>query len=82
METPVAIVHASAALLPRLTAEESFLVSTRVAIGTGSLAEDDARGVTAEWRRHVEQARKGVVRRPSAADLSAIGVGVTEVPRG
>lgn len=82
METPVALVHAAAQLLPRLVAEESLLQSARIAVGTGSLKEDDARGITSEWVRLTEQARRVVVRRPSAADLAAIGVGLIEVPRG
>lgn len=82
METPVALVHASASLLPRFTAEESFLASTRVAVGSGSLDADDARAVTAEWRSCLERATRAVVRQPSVTDLAAIGVSVIEVPRG
>jgi len=82
METPVALVQACAVLLPRLTAEESFLAASRVAVGTGSLAAEDAHGLTAEWARLAERARTSVRRRPSPADLAAIGVQTIEVPRG
>lgn len=81
MSMPIAIVHASAAVLPRLTAEESFLASGRIAVGTGSLPEEDAKSLTAEWTRLTERATQAVQRRPSVMDLAAIGVGVVEVPR-
>lgn len=82
METPVALVHASATMMTRLVAEESLLELARIAVGTGSLGQDDAQTITSEWTRLAEAAQRQVVRRPSAADLAAIGVGLVEVPRG
>lgn len=82
METPVALVHASATMMTRLVAEESLLDATRVAVGTGSLGQDDAKAITGEWTRLTDVAKQRVVHRPSAADLAAIGVGLIEVPRG
>lgn len=78
--TPIAVIRSSAAMMPRLEAEESLLAAQRASVGSGTLKADDAKAIVRRW---TEAARPD--RRPQAADpgaLAAIGIGVQAVTHG
>lgn len=66
-------------MLPRLSAEESIAQATRVAVGTGSLKDDDRRRVTRAWERAAEGDRRPPAQKATAQQLAAIGIAVKQV---
>lgn len=69
-------------MLPCLRAQESLLDSSRIAVGMGSLSEEDARVLTTEWS---DAASVGSPRTPRVRltpdELRQRGVNVIRVPR-
>lgn len=82
MTTPIAVIRACAAMMPQLQAEESLLAFQRTAVGSGSLAKDDAQAILRGWERQAFPERPhAVVRNPSRDELRAMGVGVRVVKK-
>jgi hypothetical protein len=83
MKTPLAIVRASAHMMPRLEAAESLLAANRTALGTRSLAPDDARALAARWERQTAPAPSvptETAARQQPRPLPALGLGLKLVP--
>jgi hypothetical protein len=80
MRTPMALVRASLAMLPRLQAEEALLVVQATALGTGSLKPGEARQVRDRLVRAAGH-RRAPAQRMTPEGLAAIGIGFREVPR-
>ena len=81
-KTPLAVVRAHVAMLERLTAEEALLGTNVAAVGRALDLEEGewVRRQMAQWTRAAGVARPAKAATP--ADLSAIGIGFTEVPVG
>lgn len=77
---PMAFVRRGLKLLPKVTAEESFLASTRVALGSGSLSQSDARKVRERWSRQMTRGARRAALKPSTNDMAAIGIAVVGAP--
>lgn len=70
-----------AAMLPRLTAEESLLTAERVAVATGRVSEDDSRFLQRRWREAAGgSCRAGRAQQPTLGMLAMMGVGVVPPP--
>ena len=79
MTIPTAIVRSSIAMLPRLQAEESILAVNRTALGSGSLAKDDARALSRTWSKAANGGQEQPAIRISTDDpakLKDLGIGV------
>jgi polyhydroxyalkanoate synthesis regulator phasin len=65
-------------MLSRLTAEESLVTRERLAVGTGSLSQQDAQRIVADWIRQVQPQHAG--RKPkniaTMDALAAMGIAV------
>lgn len=69
---PEALLHAYAAQVIPLRAEESILASNVAALGGGRLREDEARRLGSEWQRAARRWQPTPTRRPeSRAELRA-----------
>jgi len=64
-------------MLPQLIAEESIQASNRVALGSGTLAKNDARQLIARWQRGATGGSdpKPLAPRATPEMLSALGIG-------
>ena len=81
---PVGIFMAYVEMMPRLTAEESLTAMRRVAMGSGNMEKDVAKGIVREWRQMAagnqdnrEKPRKTVDR----GAMAAAGIKVKAVKR-
>ena len=79
MRMPTCLVLALLTMQPCLEAEESILNTNRIAMGTGSLKDEDAGRLARQWSRaaHPHAA-------PTKADpgsLRALGFAVKKIPR-
>jgi hypothetical protein len=81
---PTPILNAYAAQLPRLSAEESLLAATRVAVGSGSLKKGEGQRIQHQWSKAAEQGAP-VVRSTGpaqyAAHMAGLGIGVKKVKK-
>lgn len=78
--TPIALVNACIAMLPRLEAEESIVTSNRIAHGSGRLERGQALRLAREWSRAADEGRPGARPVPVTPDiLEAAGIGVRVV---
>ncbi len=80
-ETPVAVVRALAAKLPRLQAEEALLTVQAVALGSGTLTKDIAGQIMTALIK-VAGVQTAPARKASAEDLGGMGIGVRRVASG
>lgn len=76
---PLPLLNAYAENLSRLTAEESLLEGTRIAVGSGTLKKGVGSRIARGWERQADQQR--VVLRPQGpaeyrAQMAAVGIGV------
>lgn len=75
LEVPLPLLRALHERIGMLAARETLRTATAVALGSGTLRREAA---TSTWRELEEQAglrpRPRVLRRPSAAELAAIGI--------
>lgn len=82
-ETPVAVLNACLAEIPRLRATEALEQASVVAVGSGSLKKDASQATLRAWR-HLA----GLDRRPASTstrqarpNLAGLGLGLRKVPR-
>jgi hypothetical protein len=77
---PRRVLRIFAAMIPRLTAEESLLAAERIAVGVGRLPRHDARALVSRWQR---AARAGRERAQPITPvlLAASGIRVVREPR-
>ena len=80
-EIPSGVVLALLTMLPRLDAEESITAANRVALGTGSMSDDDARSVSRLWSAATAPPEPLIVK-PTPEALSALGIPVRRIPKG
>lgn len=75
LEVPLPLLRALYERIPMLAAREALRTATSVALGSGTLRREAA---ASAWRELDEQAelapRRRVLRRPTAAQLAAIGI--------
>lgn len=71
-------------MMLKLQAEEAFAAAERIAMGTGSLSEGDAREVRRRWGQALEaDGRRAAAAVPATpAQLRSVGIGVRRVLRG
>lgn len=67
-------------MLPRLQAEESFMVVERLAIGTGASATP--REILRRWREAAGSGRQPAAVKATPRALGLLGIGVRRVPKG
>ena len=69
-------------MLPALRADDAIRTANVVAMGTGSVSEDDARTIRRDWTSAVEAVRgRPPVRKATPHDLSQIGIKTVAVPK-
>jgi hypothetical protein len=79
--TPVAVLDALAAMMPRIEAHEAQTAATVVGVGHSYRPGSWAKRQLSEWSRTAgggRSARKA----PPAGDLAGVGIKLTEVSRG
>lgn len=80
-DTPIAMIRASQAMLPRLRARESLLAATRVGVGSHRLDLSAAKGILKDWQRLADPQVEGAgqIPVPSPAGLALFGIGARKV---
>lgn len=77
---PTPILSAYSRMLPVLTAEESLLATTRVAVGSGTLKKGTASSIQRAWQRTARPTAAMTIRPSSAAaygaQMARMGLGV------
>ena len=75
LDVPLPLLRAVYERIPKLAARETLRAATAVALGSGTLRPSAAASV---WRELEDQAglapRRRVLRRPTRAELAAIGI--------
>lgn len=78
---PIGLSNRLLAQIPKLEAEESLQTATRIAIGSG-LGESSTRDrVWSDWQREANAGRQTIAKRPSEAEMRAMGIGVRKIAK-
>jgi hypothetical protein len=79
--TPVAVLDALVAMMPRLEGNEARTASTVVGVGHSYRPGSWAKRQLTDWNRTADGGRSAR-KAPPATDLAGIGIKLTEVSRG